>query len=210
MLTEQKKIINIEENPNSALILAAELFQAGKIFIYPTDTIYGIGGNPFNEKVADRITKIKGRDESKKFIWLLSDIERVMNYTEILFENHIEFLNKIWPAQVTVVLNLNSRTKEILKQNTAAIRIPQNEFCLKLLNEISRPLISTSVNRSGHEPVHSYKQIPDDFINDVDAIFHNSLQNVNISSTIVDLTSEKPILIREGAVRFVELLQKFS
>ncbi|MCU0331776.1 MAG: Sua5/YciO/YrdC/YwlC family protein [Ignavibacteriaceae bacterium] len=64
-----QKIINIEESLESALSLAAELYHSGKIFIYPTDTIYGIGGNPFDEEVVKRIAEIKGRDEKKQFIW---------------------------------------------------------------------------------------------------------------------------------------------
>ena len=80
MQADQKFIINIDENPESALNLAAELFHSGKIFIYPTDTIYGIGGNPFDENVVKRISDIKGRNEKKQFIWLLSDFENLMNY----------------------------------------------------------------------------------------------------------------------------------
>jgi len=210
MQADQKKLINIEENPDSALMLATELFHSGKVFIYPTDTIYGLGGNPFDEFVVQRIADIKGRDEKKQFIWLLSDFENVMNYTEIVFENHLEFLQNIWPAPVTVILNLNERTKTIANQETAAIRIPKNDFCLKFLMEISRPLISTSVNRSGNDPVDQIEQIISDFSQDVDAIIFNSLPSEKASSTIIDLTSKQPRLIREGSIKFVELLQKFS
>jgi L-threonylcarbamoyladenylate synthase len=210
MQANQKKLINIEENPDSALMLATELFHSGKVFIYPTDTIYGLGGNPFDEFVVKRIAEIKGRDEKKKFIWLLSDFENVMNYTEIVFENHLEFLQKIWPAPVTVILNLNERTKIIANQETAAIRIPRNDFCLKLLKEISRPLISTSVNRSGNDPGNQIEQIISDFSQDVDAIIFSSQTQEKTSSTILDLTSEQPRLIREGSIKFVELLQKFN
>jgi L-threonylcarbamoyladenylate synthase len=133
-----------------------------------------------------------------------------MNYTEIVSENHLEFLQTIWPTPVTVILNLNERTKEITNQETAAIRIPQNDFCLKFLKEISRPLISTSVNRSGNDPVNQIEQIISDFSQDVDAIIFSSHPSEKISSTIIDLTSSQPRLIREGSIKFVELLQKFS
>ncbi|HEY6438089.1 MAG TPA: L-threonylcarbamoyladenylate synthase [Ignavibacteriaceae bacterium] len=210
MQTDQKKLINIEEDPDSALMLATELFHTGKVFIYPTDTIYGLGGNPFDEDVIKRISDIKGRDEKKQFIWLLSDFENVMNYVEIIFENHLEFLKKLWPAPVTVILNLNERTKKIANQETVAIRIPQNDFCLKFLMEISRPLISTSVNRSGKDSVNQVEKINRDFSNDVDAIFFSSQSSQITASTIIDLTSEQPRLIREGSIKFVELLQNFN
>jgi L-threonylcarbamoyladenylate synthase len=210
MQTDQKKIINLDKNPESALILAAELFHAGKIFIYPTDTIYGIGGNPFDKNVVKRIADIKGRNEKKQFIWLLSEFENLMNYVDVIYETHLDFLQKIWPAPVTVILNLNERTKAIINQDTIAVRIPQNDFCLKLLKEISRPLISTSVNRSGEDPSNRIDLIVNNFSQDVDAIIFYSEKTDKKSSTIIDLTLKQPKLIREGSIKFVELLQNFS
>lgn len=210
MNTDQNKIINIDENPESAIILAADLFHSGKIFIYPTDTIYGIGGNPFDENVVRRIADIKGRNEKRQYIWLMSDFENLMNYVEIVSEIYLDFLQKIWPAPVTVILNLNERTKEITNQDTIAVRIPQNDFCLKLLKEISRPLISTSVNRTGENPLNEIDQIVNNFLPDVDAIVFYSGTTEKKSSTIIDLTSKQPKLVREGSIKFVELLQNLS
>jgi L-threonylcarbamoyladenylate synthase len=210
MQADQKKIINVDENPESALISAAELFHSGKIFIYPTDTIYGIGGNPFDEEVVKRIVDIKGRDEKKQFIWLLSDFENLMNYVDVIYDTHLDFLQKIWPAPVSAILNLNERTKRIVNQDTIAVRIPQNDFCLNLLKEISRPLISTSVNISGEDPINHIDLIVDSFAQYVDAIFFQSESTETKSSTIIDLTSKQPKLIREGSIKFVELLQNFS
>jgi L-threonylcarbamoyladenylate synthase len=210
MVADQNKIINIDENPDSAISIAAELFHAGKIFIYPTDTIYGIGGNPFDENVVGRIADIKGRNEKKQFIWLLSDFENLMNYVEITSEIHLGFLQKIWPAPVTVILKLNERIKEVTNQDSIGVRIPQNDFCLKLLKEISRPLISTSVNRGGEDPLNQIDQIVGNFLQDVDAIIFNSETTEKKSSTIIDLMSKQPKLIREGSIKFVELLKNFS
>ncbi len=209
-MADQKNLIDIEKNQETALILAAELFHAGKIFIYPTDTIYGIGGNPFDLKAVNRISEIKGRNEKKQFIWLVSDFEKLLNYVEVIEENHIEFLEKIWPAPVSVILNLNQRTKQITLQDTVAVRIPQNDFCLNLLKEISRPLISTSVNRSGEKPVNRVEQIINNFAGYVDAVFYHQQDIEEKSSTIIDLTSKQPKLVREGSIKFVELLQNFN
>lgn len=206
----KEHIVNIDEDWNSALSMATELYRSGKIFIYPTDTIYGIGGNPFDRNVVNRISAFKGRDEKKQFIWLLSDIENLLNYIDVLNQSHIEVLQRIWPASLTVIFNLNERTKEITNQKTVAVRIPKNDFCLKLLKEISTPLISTSVNRSGEEPLNQVDQIVNDFLNEVDAIFFNSERTDQKSSTIIELTAEKPKLIREGSIKFVELLKNFS
>jgi L-threonylcarbamoyladenylate synthase len=100
--------------------------------------------------------------------------------------------------------------EHIIKQDTIAVRIPQNDFCLKLLKEISRPLISTSVNRSGENPLNQIDQIVNDYLQEVDAIFFNAETTEHKSSTIIDLTSKQPKLIREGSINLVELLKYFS
>lgn len=205
-----KNLISIDEHPESSLTLAVGLYQSGRIFIYPTDTIYGIGGNPFDEKVVKRISDIKGRNEKKQFVWLISDFENLLNYVEVTFENHIDFFQRIWPGPVSVVLNLNERTKKKTDFNTIAIRIPDNNFCQKLLTEIKQPLISTSVNRSGQEPANQIEQIAKEFSREVDAIIYHSEPVQHFSSTIMDLTTEQPKLIREGSIKFVELLKNFN
>jgi len=210
MQTSNRNIINIEEHPESSLILALGLYNSGRIFIYPTDTIYGIGGNPFDKNVVKKISEIKGRNEQKQFIWLISDFENLLNYVDITFENHFDFLQKLWPGPVSVVLNLNDRTKKITEFDTIAVRIPNNNFCQKLLNEIRRPLISTSVNRSGKDPLNQIELILENFSQDVDAIIFSSDQIQQISSTLIDLTTEEPKLIREGSTKFVELLKNFN
>jgi L-threonylcarbamoyladenylate synthase len=210
MQTSNRNIINIDEHPESSLILAIGLYKSGRIFIYPTDTIYGIGGNPFDKNVVKRISEIKGRNEQKQFIWLISDFENLLNYVDITFENHFDFLQKLWPGPVSAVLNLNDRTKEITKLDTIAVRIPNNNFCQKLLNEIRRPLISTSANRSGKDPINQIELIIENFSEDVDAIIFSSDKIQQISSTLIDLTTEQPKLIREGSTKFVELLKNFN
>jgi len=204
------KKFNIDKQFEISISTASELFFAGKIFIYPTDTIYGIGGNPFNEYSVKRINNIKGRDTAKQFIWLTSSIDILLEYAEINYESHLNFLKTIYPAPVTVVLNLNSRTKKIVGLNSVAFRIPDNHFCKKLLTDIGMPLISTSVNRSGKNALNDYKQIEKEFCKAVDALFYSRIENNPLASTIIDLKKEKPALIREGTIKFVELLDKFS
>ncbi len=209
-MVEKFTKFNIDEQFETSIIAASELFYAGKIFIYPTDTIYGIGGNPFNKNSVKRINDIKGRDTSKQFIWLVSNIDILMNYVEIKNENQLDFLKMIYPAPVSAVLNLNFRTKNFIGSNSAAFRIPDNLFCNKILEEIGSPLISTSVNRTGGIALNDYAEIEKEFSKEVDALFYSKIQNNPVASTIIDLRDEKPALIREGAIKFVELLDKFN
>lgn len=204
------KSIYIDELFEKSVTFAKELFFTGKIFIYPTDTIYGLGGNPFNREAVRRINDIKGRDKSKQFIWLVSDLDVIMNYAEINYESHLQFLKSIYPASVSVILNLNKKTIDSVSYNSAAFRIPDQNFCTMLLSGINLPLISTSVNKSGQNALNDYNAIEKEFSEDVDALFYTKSKIKPIASTIIDLTAEKPKLIREGTIKFVDLLEKFN
>lgn len=203
-------IINIDEHPRIAINEAKKIFFEGKIFVYPTDTIYGLGGNPFNNLVVERINKIKNRDESKKFILLVGDLEILKKYAEIKNESHFDFLLKIWPNPISIILKLNQTTTELLNSSDAAFRIPNNNFCLKLLKEIKMPLISTSVNRAKEPPINDYAMITQEFNDEIDTLFYTNKKLYSASSTIIDLKDSYPKLIREGKIKFTQVIKMFD
>jgi L-threonylcarbamoyladenylate synthase len=202
--------INIDDDPIKAVKLAAELYLQGEIFIYPTDTIYGVGANPFNLTAVDKINKLKSRTEKKQFILLIKNVETLLNYVELEDKLHLDFLNIIWPAPVSVILKLNNITSRKLNRKTAAFRIPSNRFCQDLLNQIKAPLISTSVNKNNKKPLTSHVKIKEKFESEVKAIFYTKNKLASAASTLIKLTGKNPVLLREGRIKFVDLLQKFS
>lgn len=209
MINNIKKI-NVDENLNDAVEEAARLFFNGGVFIYPTDTIYGFGGNPFNDSVLNRISSIKKRRNWRRYIHLVGSIETLLKYVDVKSEEHFDFLLKIWPNPVSVVLNVNAQTKKVFKTDTMAFRIPNHKFCLKLLEKTKMPLISTSVNHTGEEPINIPELIIQEFGKDVDAVFYSEKKSFFIASTLIDLSNQKPELIREGKIKFEEILKKFE
>jgi L-threonylcarbamoyladenylate synthase len=203
-------LINIDNKFDESIKLAQELFLEGSIFIYPTDTIYGFGGNPFNENTIKKISKIKGKSNWRRYIFLISNIEILKNYTEINSEKYLDFLLSIWPNPVSVILKLNKHYQEILKMETAAFRVPNHRFCIKLLNDLKMPLISTSVNRTGNEPMNDSSMIIQEFSNEVKAIFYSETKSFVEASTLIDLSKDEPNYIREGRIKFVDLMKKLS
>lgn len=210
MTLNKSKIVNIDEHPKEAVTAAQKIFYEGGVFIYPTDTIYGFGANPFNQDAVDRIFEIKKRPAEKSMIMLAGSIDVILKMVEFKSENLIDFLLSVWPNPISVVLRLNRVTSEQLNMDTAAFRIPHHSFCQKLLNEIKMPLISTSVNRHGQEPLKDYTQIKMEFNGEVNGIFHTKRATLNTGSTVIKLTSGKPELIREGKIQFSEIMQKFE
>jgi len=203
------ELINIDENFDEAVNKASELYLKSGVFAYPTDTIYGFGGNPFKGEVVERIRNIKGRASDQKFIFLINDLSLILEYIDIISERHLDFLHHIWPAPVSVVLKLNAYAEDELKMKTAAFRIPENRFCKRLLSSIKMPLISTSVNRSGQDPLNDQVLIRYEFGNSIDAIFYTSRNKSFSASTIIDLTKSTPALIREGSVKYDDLIKFF-
>ncbi len=211
MIKEKKSIlINIDENFDESIKLANELFLNGSIFIYPTDTIYGFGGNPFNQIAIKKISEVKGKANWRRYIFLISDIEMLKHYTDINSEKYLDFLLSIWPNPVSVILKLNKKYQELLNSETGAFRIPNYRFCQKLISEIKMPLISTSVNRTGSEPLNHPSQIIQEFANEVDAIFYSEKKSFFEASTLIDLTKDEPVLVREGKIKFVEIMKKLN
>ena len=189
---------------------ANNLYLDGKVFIYPTDTIYGIGGNPFNKNVVERINQIKGRNTSKNFIYLINSFNLLYRFVDDLTQKKKLFLQKIWPSPISVVINLNSKSSKLFDSATACFRMPENFFCKKILTEIGGPLISTSVNKSNEFPLSDVNKIVQNYSDIVDAIFYTKKSISGTASTIIDLTGEEPKIIREGTIKFIELFKKFK
>lgn len=203
-------LINIDESFETAINIARELFLNGSIFIYPTDTIYGFGGNPFNEVAIKKISEVKGKLNWHRYIFLISDIEILKSYADVDSERYLDFLLSIWPNPISVILKLNKKYQELLQSETGAFRIPNHRFCYKLISELKMPLVSTSVNRIGIEPMNDSSVIIQEFSNEVDAIFYSDKKSFFEASTLIDLTGEEPKLIREGRIKFVELIKKLN
>ncbi len=209
-ITKNAELINIDSDFDKAVQQAKKLYLEGSVFIYPTDTIYGFGANPFNIEAVKRIDEIKHREHGKMYILLINSIESLIKYIEIKSENHLDFLLNLWPNPVSVVLTLNSKTSEILGTETAAFRIPNHRFCVKLTSELQMPIISTSVNRSNQPPMVDPSVIADEFSSETEAIFYSDKKCYYEASTLIDLSDSVPKLLREGKIKFEDILEKFE
>lgn len=209
-LVDNTICLNVDKEKNQAIDVAKRLFYEGKIFIYPTDTIYGFGANPFNPDAVKKITEIKQREEEKKFIMLAGSIEMLMRYIELRDERIIDFLMAIWPSPVSVILPLQSKSAEQLGLNNAAFRIPKDNFVQNLVTSINMPLISTSVNRKGKPALQEYSLVEQEFKYEVDAILYSTKSTFYKPSTLITLTGDEPALLREGQVSFDDIQKIFK
>jgi L-threonylcarbamoyladenylate synthase len=202
--------ICVEDELEDSVLRAKKIYLEGEVFVYPTDTIYGFGANPFNEEALEKVNEIKGRPGEKKYILLIDSIDTLSKYVELNSEKHLDFLLSIWPSPVSVVLKLNQKTSSILNLKTAAFRIPNHRFCQKLAAEIHMPIISTSVNRTGSPPINHPEMIKQEFSSEVSGIYYSNKKMFDKASTLIDLTGNDLVLVREGKIKFDELTKKYK
>ena len=209
-MSKSAKLINVDSDIELAVSEAKKIFDSGRIFIYPTDTIYGFGCNPFNNTALQSLNSIKGREEQKPYIFLIDSVSTLLNYIDLNDDQIIALLKNIWPNPISLILKLNNETRNLLKYDAAAFRIPNNTFCLDLLSELKAPLVSTSVNFRNQQPLTDYHSINNEFADKVDAIFFMNENENTGASTLVDLTKKPPKILRKGKINFMELWQKLS
>lgn len=134
----------------------ATFFKKGKIVVYPTDTVYGIGCLATDKKGIAKVFKIKKRDKSKALLVLISSLRMLEKYFLVSLKEK-QYLKKVWPGPISVVL----RKKSILPKDLAlgkdrvAVRLPKNDFLIKMIRRVKAPIVSTSLNISGKRTLTS-------------------------------------------------------
>jgi L-threonylcarbamoyladenylate synthase len=182
----------------------AKIVKNGGVIVYPTDTVYGIGCDPFNDKAVERVFFLKGRAAEKALPVLsssLSDLEEIVEVSE----NVKRLARSFWPGPLTIICPLyNKRFPPRLTANKSslAVRIPGNPCTLALLR-LTRYLVGTSANISGHVSVKSLSQINSTFLASFDALLDGgTLLNRYSHSTIIRLGDDDKTLaiIRNGPI----------
>lgn len=187
---------------------AAETIARGGIVILPTDTVYGIVGDARNVKAVRAVFAMKGRPVEKAFPVFLRDIDTARKFAYIS-DAKAEFLTRVWPGAVTVVLEHKEKLPAILtgRKNTLGIRIPESPFLRALLEKLDFPLLQTSANISGKPPAKNIEEIKTYFEKGrikPDLMIDGGKIDGR-PSTVIDFTGKKPILLRSGLLAKEEL-----
>jgi len=179
-----------------------EILYKDGVIVYPTDTLYGIGGNFFSIKVIKKIDYFKQRKDQPYSI-IIPDIN-FLNNIAIFNHDQLQILKKNLPGKFTFILNAKkSIDQSLLKnRNTIGIRIPDIKEILNLVKFLGFPLITTSVNKSDRNPLNDPEEIKVEF-SEIDILINNGILKISKGSTIVDLTKKNPIIIRQGDGEFI-------
>lgn len=180
-----------------------KLLKEGKIIVYPTDTVYGVAGI-MDEKIIDRIYKIKNRPKTSPLIALVSDKEKVLDIADIKDFNKEKIkilMDKFWPGGLTIILDKKENVPNNMVNNgkTIGVRMPNLALSLEIIKLAGGILPTTSANISTHKTPKNYNELEEEFLNKVDIIIEGETK-LGVESTIIDMTKICPKVIRIGAV----------
>jgi tRNA threonylcarbamoyl adenosine modification protein (Sua5/YciO/YrdC/YwlC family) len=191
-----------EDKPNEAAIAkVVKVLKDGGLVIYPTDTVYGLGCDITNTKALERIAKIKGiKLEKANFSFICHDLSNLSDYVRQIDTATFKLLKRALPGPYTFILpGNNNLPKEFKKKTTVGIRVPDNTIALEIVKLLGNPIVSTSIHDD--DDVIEYTTDPElifeKWQNLVDMVIDGGYGD-NIGSTIIDLSGDEPIVVREG------------
>ncbi len=190
------------DNPNPRNIkTVVECLQDGGIVIYPTDTIYGLGCNIFQQKAITRIAQIKGVDPAKaQLSFVCYDLSDLSKYTRSISTPLYRLLKNYLPGPYTFILPASKEVPKILqsKKSTIGLRVPDNNIARTIVQQLGSPILSASLPGEMVEEYTDPELIYENFKNRVDIIIDGGTGGM-VPSTIVDCTSDDYVVTRQGA-----------
>lgn len=175
-----------------------QYLDEGKIILYPTDTVWGIGCDATDSDAVARIYQLKNRKESKSLVILVNSFEMLKKYVEEIPESVLEILQTA-KQPTTIIFNhaINLANNTIATDGSIAIRIPKHTFCLELIENFGKPIVSTSANISGEGTPKSFSEISQSILDDVDYVVNLDREKItDKSSTILKINNDEIEVIR--------------
>jgi L-threonylcarbamoyladenylate synthase len=196
-----KKEYNLK---NINLLEVENLLKEGKLIVYPTDTVYGVGGVISSEETIKNIYRAKERSFKSPLIVLVSDINRIEDIAYIPEKNR-ELVNslieKFWPGGLTIILKKREWVPDIMTADgdTVGVRMPALDIALEIIKAAGGVLPTTSANISGEKTPRAYDELSEVFKERVDILVDGGKSPLGTESTIIDM-SDKPKILRVGAI----------
>jgi L-threonylcarbamoyladenylate synthase len=192
------------------IMAAAQIVRRGGLVVYPTETVYGLGCDPLNVQAVKRLLDVKG-DRKKPLPVLAASL---VDADKIAFvsSNGKKLAAKFWPGPLTMVFPKRSALPGVVTfgLDSVGLRIPDNDVALNLIGLCGGLLVGSSANRGGEEPPRSVQEMSPELKVMVDVVLDGGSAVQGMSSTVVDLASDKPRILREGPVSLKEILDALA
>lgn len=191
------------------ILFVIDLLKNGGVIGYPTETVYGLGGDALNESVINKIVDMKGRKSPKPFLILVKNTKDVSRFVDQITPQAIKCMQHLWPGPCTLIFSARSDSLplSIQKDNKIAIRVSPDPVCQWLMEHFPNPLVSTSANPENEKPATSADDVANYFEGNVDYIIDDGKREITPPSTILDVSTTPPRMLRQGAVSVTAIRQ---
>ena len=202
-------VFDLKTQYTPALEKAAELISAGKLVAFPTETVYGLGGNALDAQSSEKIYRAKGRPSDNPLIVHIADMEHLFPIVEQVPQKAVRLAEKFWPGPLTMIFK---KTDMVPFETTGglesvAVRMPDHPTALALIRAAGGYVAAPSANRSGRPSPTTAEHVAEDLGENIDLILDGGMVGIGIESTIVDFTEQIPTVLRPGYIS-LEMLQE--
>ncbi len=196
--------------PDAAIREAVRIIRTGGVIAFATETYYGLGVDPFNREALARLFAIKGRQQLKPILVLVSDRSQIDRLAASVPPSYLSVMDRFWPGPLTLVFPARADVPGLLTGNTGTVGIRQSPHpgAARLLDCLGAPLTATSANRSGAAPASTAAEVEAVFGHDVDLVLDHGPTPGNLPSTLVGERNGRLVCLREGAIPFSRLQDK--
>ena len=190
--------VDPKDPDEAAISRAARIIMAGGLVIFPTETVYGIAADALNDSSIARLYEVKGRPCNKPFTLHVSNIGMVLNSGAEITAKAKKLIDRYWPGPLTIIL----RTKD---GRTTGFRMPAHKVALKLIERCGVPVVAPSANLSGNQPPTDAHAALKELDGSVDLVLDAGKTEVGVESTVIDMTTDAPKILRQGAISRPEI-----
>jgi L-threonylcarbamoyladenylate synthase len=203
--------ISADQLTRASLVDIACTLETGGVVCLPTDTVYGLAVNPANPVAVERLFALKGRDEAKPILLLLNSIEmaRMVSLPNPVFE---EVAAAFWPGPLTLITGAQDHLLNGVTAGTGTIgvRWPKAAIAQQIIGAFGSPITGTSANRSGQAEVRSAIDARQQLGDGIDVTINGGELEDSQASTVLDLSGDQPVLLREGPISYQSLVRFFD
>ena len=185
------------------------ILRKGGVVAFPTDTVYGLGAGANLHQAVERIYRLKGRPRNMALPLLLAHISQIGEVAESVPPIVWLLARRFLPGALTIVLHKSRSVPDIITGGgaTVAIRIPDHPIPIALVDGLGMPIVGTSANLSGRPSVMTAGEVYSQFGDKMDLVIDGGRCPGGRESTVVDITGERPVILREGAISYDEIRQ---
>jgi L-threonylcarbamoyladenylate synthase len=203
---------NLNQTEAEILSRAVEALKHGEVIVFPTETLYGLGADAFNDTGVERVFELKGRNRQQPIPVLVADLEMVGCIVDEIPSAARRLMDRFWPGPLTIVLRARKGIPEPLvnANGGVGVRISSHPVASQLVRALGRPLTATSANRSGEEPARSLEEARQIFDRKIDVYVGGGTLTSKTGSTVVEIDRNGLKVIREGDISSASLREIFN